>query len=157
MRPDMSKVIVERPRLGGGAPRKGRALDYDDLPSHEGMTSPHRTHWRGKSFNENLSPLRRFLESRVGQYWPKVYAKICENLRPSSTIQQHVRDHVEGFVAVRTVIKDGVIWIHDGRRVHRLDDGWERLYVHPTSHCLLHNNHWRIRRRHTISRRARRS
>ena len=147
MRPDMSKVIVERPRLGGGTSRKGRVRDHEDLPSHEGMASPHRRHWGGKSLNENLSPLRRFLESRVGQYWPKVYAEICENLRPTSTIQQHVRDHVEGFVAVRTVVKDGVIWIHDGGRVHRLDDGLERLYVHPTSHCLLHNKPWRVRRR----------
>ena len=147
MRPDMSKVIVERPRLGGGASRKGRVLDYDDLPSHEGMASPHRRYWGGKSLNENLSPLRRFLESRVGKYWPKVYAEICENLRPSNTIQQHVRDHVEGFVAVRTAIKDGVIWIHDGGRVRRLDAGGERLYVHPTSQCLLRNKHWPGRRR----------
>jgi hypothetical protein len=139
----MSKVIVERPRLGGGASRKGRVLDYDDLPSHEGMASPHRRHWRGKSLNENLSPLRRFLESRVGQYWPKVYAEICENLRPTSTVQQHVRDHLKDFVAVRTSIKDGVIWVHGGWRVHRLDDGSDRLYVHPTSHCLLRNKHWR--------------
>jgi hypothetical protein len=32
MREDMSRVIVERPRLGGGRTRKGRARASDDLP-----------------------------------------------------------------------------------------------------------------------------
>jgi hypothetical protein len=149
----MSKVIVEAPRLGGGSgkhPRPGggskkqRAVVADlEAPLHQGMR---RIHKDRKEFNEHLSPLRRFLESRVGKYWPKVYAEICENLRPSSTVQQHVRDHLEDFVAVRTSIKDGVIWIHDGGRVHRLEEGWNRLYVQPVSRCLLRNKHWTRRR-----------
>ncbi len=144
MRPDMSKVIVERPRLGGGS-KKHRALVAEfDAPLNQGMR---RVHKDRKGFNEHLSPLRRFLESRVGKYWPKVYAEICENLRPSSTVQQHVRDHLEDFVAVRTSVKDGVIWVHDGWRVHQLDEGWERLYVHPVSHCLLRNKRWPGRHR----------
>jgi hypothetical protein len=145
----MSKVIVEAPRLGGGAkkhPRPGggskkqRALVADlEAPLQQGMRRAHKDR---KGFNEHLSPLRRFLESRAGKYWPKVYSEICENLRPSNTVQQHVRDHIEDFVAVRTSIKDDVIWVHGGWRIHRLDDGRERLYVHPVSQCLLRNKHW---------------
>ena len=149
MRPDMSKVIVEAPRLGGGArkhPRPGggskkhRALVADrEAPLHQGMRRAHKDR---KGFNEHLSPLRRFLESRVGKHWPKIYAEICEHLRPSSTVQQHVLDHLDDFVAVRTSIKDGVIWVHDDGHVHRLDEGGVQLYVHPVSRCLLRNKHW---------------
>jgi len=148
----MSKVIVEAPRLGGarkhprpgGGSKKHRALVADlESSLHQGMR---RIHKDRKGFNEHLAPLRRFLESRVGKYWPKVYAEICENLRPSSTVQQHVRDHLEDFVAVRTSVKDGVIWVHGRRRVHRLDEGRGRLYVHPVSHCLLRNKDWTRRR-----------
>jgi len=158
----MSKVIVETPRLGGrprkhprpgGGSKKHRALVADlEAPLQQGMRRAHKDR---KGFNEHLSPLRRFLESRVGKYWPKVYSEICENLRPSSTVQQHVRDHLEDFVAVRTSIRDGVIWVHSRRRVHRLHEGWERLYVHPVSHCLLRNKHWLDRRRAYEKQRAR--
>jgi len=41
MREDMSRVIVERPRLGGGRSRKGRAVALDDLPKQEGMGRRH--------------------------------------------------------------------------------------------------------------------
>jgi len=142
----MFKVIVERPRVGGGKCRKGRRLDHEDLPFQEGMSRPHKLHWRGKSLNENLSPLRRFLESRVGKYWPQVYAEICENLRPSSAVQQHVRDHLADFVATRAFIKDGEIWVHDTSRLCRLygrlcrlDEARTRFFVHPVSGCLMPN------------------
>jgi len=108
MRPDMFKVIVERPRLGGGKCRKGRRLDYDDLPSYEGMGRPSQVRYYWQSLNENLSPLRRFLERRVGRRWDEVYAEICANLRPQSTVQQHVRDHLDDFVDRRVkVAADG--------------------------------------------------
>ncbi len=146
MRPDMFKVIVERPRVGG-RDRLHRALVADlDAPLHQGMTRPYKN---PKRLNENLSPLRRFLESRIGKHWPKVYAEICENLRPSSTVQQHVRDHLADFVATRTFIKDGEIWVHDRRRLCRLDqrlcrldETWSRFFVHPVSGCLMRNKKW---------------
>ncbi len=51
--------------------------------------------------NENLAPLRRYLERQVGRQWDKVYSEIAERLRPTSTVQQHVRDHLSDFVNVR--------------------------------------------------------
>jgi len=98
MRPDMFKVIVERARLGGGVRHRERSRDYDNLPSHEGMRRIHKIRGQWKSLNENLNPLRRFLQRRVGRRWDDVYAEICANLRPQSTVQQHVRDHIDGFV-----------------------------------------------------------
>ena len=99
MRDDMAKVIVERPRRGGGGARKGRSLRFDQLPAHEGMR---RQHARDpKELNENLAPLRRYLERQVGRPWNKIYAEIAERLRADNTVQQHVRDHLSNFVAVK--------------------------------------------------------
>src|SRR5512133_4118455 len=39
MRADMSRVIVERPRRGGGD-RRGRPLPFDDLPQARGHAPP---------------------------------------------------------------------------------------------------------------------
>ena len=100
MRSDMAKVIVERPRRIEGFSRRGRVLAPDDLPSHEGMRAPHVRNWGGKVLNENLAPLRRYLERQVGRKWDKVYAEISAHLRPTSAVQQHVRDHLHDFVAV---------------------------------------------------------
>ena len=100
MRPDMAKVIVERPRRLEGFSRKGRVLPPDDLPSHEGMRLRHVRNWGGKVLNENLAPLRRYLERQVVRPWNKVYAEISAHLRPTSAVQQHVRDHLHHFVAV---------------------------------------------------------
>lgn len=126
MRDDMSRVIVERPRLYGDCPRKGRSAPFDELPSNEGMRRPHSRNQ--KCLNENLSPLRRFLERQAGRPWAKVYSEICRNLRVANAVQQHVRDHIRDFVAL------------DPRRDVR--DAWglspwrQPLYVDPKDGIL---------------------
>lgn len=99
MRSDMSKVIVERPRRGGTCEPKGRRRnrDLEDLPQHESMLGKGRG-WDRKELNENLQPLKRFLGSRVGHPWDKVYSEISEHLRPTNAVQQHVRDHLHNYV-----------------------------------------------------------
>jgi hypothetical protein len=102
MREDMSRVIVERPRLGGGWTKRGRTVPFSELPKCEGMRRPHTRSGMWKALNENLNPLRRYLERQVGRPWDKVYSEIARNLRPDSTVQQHVRDHVPDFVAIKS-------------------------------------------------------
>src|SRR5713226_10677218 len=101
MREDMSRVIVERPRLGGGRTRKGRTRPLEDLPKQEGMQRPHMRSGDWKMLNENLAPLRRYLERQVGRPWDKVYSEIARHLRVDNAVQQHVRDHLSDFVAVK--------------------------------------------------------
>jgi hypothetical protein len=101
MRDDMARVIVERPRIPAYKARKGRQRDLDNLPSHEGMRRGAALRGDRKTLNENLKPLRRYLEKLVGRPWDKVYSEIAEHLRVSSTVQQHVRDHLKDFVAVK--------------------------------------------------------
>src|SRR5258708_30579579 len=98
MRPDMFKVVVERRRRMEGLPRKGRELPDDALPSSQGMRRPHIVGWGGKRLNQNLAPLRRFLGRQVGRPWTKMFAYICEQLQPRTTVQLHARAHIEPFM-----------------------------------------------------------
>lgn len=150
MRNDMAKVIVERPRRAGYATSPGRAVHNPDcMPSKQGMRAPHVRHYGGKELNENLAPLKRFLMSRVGQPWNEVFSEISKNLRVTSTVQAHVRDHVTDFVSVNTSVRDGEIWVH-GYRPERLATSWRALYVDPTDGILKKNPHymsWNRRRK----------
>ena len=141
MRKDMAKVIVERPRRKGYATRAGRPCDVDLLPQGEGMRAPHVRHWGGKELNENLAPLKRFLISRVGEPWDKVFSEISENLRVDSTVQAHVRDHVSDFVDVNCSMRDGEVWVH-AYSVRPLKSSWSQLYVDPEDGILKKNPYY---------------
>lgn len=165
MRRDMSKVIVERPREGSHWKTWRRNGRYDPkriLLDEDGELEVARdrfAHRRaGKSarhakwLNENLAPLRRFLLSRAGHPWSSVWSEICQNLKPTSTVQQHVRDHVEDFVAVRTFLKDERIYFTPRHGAPRpLDDAkWLQpmAYVDPVSDVLCINPHFERYGRH---------
>lgn len=146
MRKDMSKVIVERPRRGravaGMRPGRTRALvDDDGEPIRaKGAKEPRGRAQKTKWLNENLNPLKRYLASQVGRPWRKVYSEISEHLKPSSTVQQHVRDHLIDFVAIKARSEKGVLWA-DTRwgRPMPLSDTSHLYYVHPRTGLLLKN------------------
>lgn len=131
MREDMAKVIVERPRIKPFSNRKGRRQALDDLPKHEGMRRGNAERGDTKRLNENLAPLRRYLESQVGRPWEKVYSEITANLRVDSTVQQYVRGHLRDFVAV-TPRRNMSGW----RLSFRGGLWWQRLYVDPVTGLL---------------------
>ena len=153
MRDDMSEVIIERPRWGSQMKHRRRvrridakaslARDADDLPHQIGMRR-----WallgQTKSLNENLAPLRRYLEGQVDRPWNKVWSEISANLSAASTVQQHVRDHIFDFVAVRSFMQDGAVWLDEryGRAV-ALAETHYRLYVDPRSGLLRRNKHYK--------------
>jgi hypothetical protein len=147
MREDMAKVIVERPRNGRAYAKVTKNTGSRKLPpdlSQIGVAKYYAVTAGRKGLNENLTPLRRYLEAQVGRPWNKVWSEISENLKPSSTIQQHVRDHISDFVAIKTAQRDGVIWTAGrfGGPV-ALKDSWRRLYVDPRTGLLRKNPHWR--------------
>ncbi len=146
MRKDMSKVIVERPRVGraraGLRPGRSRALvDDDGEPiKAKGAREPEGREQKTKHFNEMLSPLKRYLASNAGRPWDKVYSEISAHLKPTSTVQQHVRDHLQDFVAMKTRIKAGVVMVtprFGGERA--LEQDWRLYYVHPRTGLLRKN------------------
>lgn len=144
MRGDMPKVIVERPRRGGGWLRKGRLLPGDDLTlsEFEVRSRDRKRGYHTKELNENLAPLKRFLEKQVGRPWNKVWSEVCANLKPSNTVQQHVRDHIPDFVAIKTSLRDGEVWVHDRFALKLLKESYTKLYVDPKSGLVRRNKHF---------------
>ncbi len=145
MRPDMSEVLIERPRYGHALryPRawtrnRWTTTDDDHGPRVEAMGG----FYREKNFDDHLGPLRRYLQSNVGRPWSKVRSEMAEHLRPASTVQRHVMEHVWGFVIERTWHDEaGVLWGSDPYgRPTIVGGAWSRrsqFYVHPKTGLLL--------------------
>lgn len=109
MRKDMFEIIIERPRYGGRISGKGRygskrRTNPEALPTKEPMWYRGQT----KCLNENLAPLRRFLERRVGRPWNDVWSELREFLSPKSAVQKHVFDHVWDYVEKNPRFIDGI-------------------------------------------------
>lgn len=109
MRSDMPKLLVERPR-GGRRLRHQRVnlrgvRDLDDLPKRLSIAHDNP---RSKWLSENLEPLARLLERRVGMKWDSVYSEIREHVRFDNPIQLHVLQHLWQFVERHVVMIEGV-------------------------------------------------
>ncbi|MCA9663706.1 MAG: hypothetical protein KC486_35585 [Myxococcales bacterium] len=134
MREDMHKVIVERPRCGGSyGPQGGRARMRVRLDPESAPTQGRMRERRTKALNENLAPLRRYIEAQAGRPWDKVYSEIRQRIRATSAVQLHVLQHIDDIVARHVDLVDGVPWTRTGYggavplRPRRL----RRLYVCP--------------------------
>lgn len=139
MRADMAKVIVERPRRYAGYSRKGRRVEFDDLPAHISMRRERLLHGSPKEFNENLAPLRRYLHKQVGRQWSDVYSEICANLRVDSTVQKHVRDHVGDFVELHPEERWITVYRAGGEKERICVSPWRELCVDPADGSLKRN------------------
>jgi hypothetical protein len=113
----MYEVIIERPRGGAGWGRDWQVppwqqLDRDDDGRVDGGPRQRsmRPRSRSKWLSENLAPLRRFLERRVGRPWDEVYSEICAHIAVRSAVQKHVLDHLRGYVERHPVMING--WPH---------------------------------------------
>lgn len=130
----MAKVIVERPRLGGKYSRPGRSpRSMEDLPRKESMKKKHKDR---KTLNENLNPLKRFLKSQVGRPWDDVYSDICENLKVTNTVQQHVRDHIKDFVYTNVEVEGKKVFGTRRYYIARFELRNEDLYICPKTGLL---------------------
>jgi hypothetical protein len=115
MREDMAKVIVERPRHGGGIryprPEKNwrEGGEVSDV-RHEGMRRPWLRKCCAKGLNENLAPLRRYLRSNVGRPWNNVHQEICRQMDLNSAVQLHIWQHLKEYVCMHP-IRSGRNWV----------------------------------------------
>lgn len=111
MRPDMHKVIVERPRPGSRFRfRKGdplRNTQLAELPVNESMKVRHHDR---RCFNENLKPLQRWLSRQVGRPWDRVYSEACQVIKPTSTVKNHVKIHLLEYVCRQVIQVDGLLY-----------------------------------------------
>ena len=136
MREDMFKVIVERPRSGRSWASKSK-LRYDKYEERS-RVSGHRLVMENdgntKHLNENLAPLKRYLQKQIGRRWDDVFSEICARLDTGSTVKMHVREHLDDFILrkVRREV-DGTLWA-TGRwgSPEKLIESWTELYVDPS-------------------------
>jgi hypothetical protein len=149
MREDMFKVIVERPRRVNSNAYKGDGRlfrNQEDGPSRLGMK---RGYDDRKPLNENLAPLKRYLEKQVNRPWDKVHSEIRAAIDARSTVKQHVLQHLDDFVAIQAR------WEEDGKGGHvtvrrghwtnghvRLEESSTELFVHPLTGILLRNRRY---------------
>jgi hypothetical protein len=120
VRPDMAKVLVERPRSGGRCIGKGylktlQRTPIEELPGREGI----KERWRGGSkwLTDLLGPLRRFLRSNVGRPWNLVHSEICVQLRRAFPERENLIRHVYNYVERDVNLVDGVP-CHRGGMLH---------------------------------------
>lgn len=146
MRPDMAKVVTERPRAGLRlkAPKGYKKL-LDKIPLDE---QPHgekiRQKWKGslccKNFTDVLGPIIGYLSSKVGQKWDDVYSEICQNLPKNSTNTLHVREHIEAYVERNIMMINGKPYSADtsfgGFRCLSEIFGPKQFYVDPNTGLL---------------------
>jgi hypothetical protein len=141
VRPDMSKVLVERPRKGGGYGGKGyrkelQRTPVEEMRSREGI----KARWRcgPKYFDDHLGPLRRFLLSNVGRPWDLVYSEICRETRDRFPVREHFLVHVYQYVEKCVILVDGVPCHGEGfgHGTPLRNHGGRYLYVCPKSGLL---------------------
>jgi len=142
MRADMHKVIVERPRWGGGRERHNRRANVplEDRPTRESMRAAHTDR---KCFGENLAPLRRWLRSQVGRPWGDIYSDACSVIKPDSAVRNHIKVHLLEMVERHTFLRNGEAWCFrrgwwnaNEVQVAEIGGSWACFYVHPRSGLL---------------------
>lgn len=116
MRPDMGKVVIERPRRGSsGKSLKTRNVVkirhdgeeyYHEGPLHIGSGSIRHAYnrkLREKNQTDVLGPIRGYLRSRVGKPWNDTWSEICAQLSGRSHPIEHVLGHIKSDVNVHNV------------------------------------------------------
>ncbi|MGO1070260.1 hypothetical protein [Lysobacter sp. CA199] len=137
MRKDMYKVIVERPRRGGFHSSRP-PYDRQDERQRESLAFRHRHD--PKWLNENLRPLERYLERQVGRRWDFVYSQLCARVDRRNTVQQHIHQHIDDFVAVQVTDIDGELHVmQNWGGMIPLTEVRQRLYVDPRNGCVMRN------------------
>lgn len=157
MKADFYEVIIERPRRGSRTGqllrrsnrRTAKLADPESAPLHSSMHSGRQYGWNGKSLNENLRPLERFLAANIGRPWAKVYSEIRENLNLTSAVQYHVVQHL------RWMVYNDVVMSEDGKPMRpagrytagrKLEEIYSSnrgpvFYIHPVNGLLCKAPH----------------
>lgn len=148
----MYEVIIETARKGGGTrrpkgQRKREAKGH--LPKQEGMRRRWSSASEQKFFNDVLGPVRRFLRSRCGRPWNKVYSEICQHVDKRSVAQKHLLTHVWQFVERNVTLVDGVPYVTCGR-MWRPAYRW--FYICPSTGLLKSTEQVRKQQPHEVRR-----
>ncbi len=136
MRQDIYHVIHEAGRSRGshGVKRRLQLVDGESLePVRQSMRRVHLQGY-GKESLLNLSPLRRFIASKVGQPWSKVYAELRQALRQRDPAMTDPMDYLR--VEPNTSMLDGEVVCHSRWGGFHLAEAYCDYYVHPQTGLL---------------------
>lgn len=130
MRKDMIKLVTERERRKSwkGKIKLRVYRDIEDAPDKEPIR---RLYKDKKEFTDNISPLIRYLQSKIGCPWDHVYHEICSSLKIRTSQGNHIRDHVDFLVKENVNIIHGVVYNKHWIKLRPGD-----MYVHPESKLL---------------------
>ncbi len=138
MRQDMRHLLVDRGSTRTYEPKNRIKQKVEDDPEYQGVK--YLPHWQdrnpSKYFNDYLAPLRRYLKKQVGRYWDEVYSEIRAVVKPNSTTNIHVYQHLDREVEKHVKYIDG--------EPYSLDNGYpiRSLYVCPDSGILKAAPRW---------------
>jgi hypothetical protein len=155
MREDMKFVVNERGRYTNRYNMRAnrRQIRKDIQQAMDGEDHPEcavsmRSHLRNRGYEGiqrhlHYAPLIRFLKSRVGQPWDKVFSEIKEVFTDEAS--QRALRCIHWNVVLNTSIRDGVVYL-DEAPLSRTSISI--MYVHPTTGLLccapgLTRNWWR--------------
>lgn len=145
MRPDMSKVVTERPRSGSrhapslktGATIHRDQYDADDHGPTRHPVSAHRQHgWDAKEFSDLIGPLRKYLYKQVGRPWDKIYSELSANLDKRSLSGRHIWTHVLQEVQTHVMEINGQCYEKPRQYSSGVLHTVAGLYVHPRTRLL---------------------
>lgn len=150
MRPDMAKVITERPRSHRYGAIKGRRrakeiTHLEQLPFRQSTARRRRPYGTEKQLTDLLGPLEGFLRSNCGRPWDKVYSEIRRNISVRRQVDMHILDHVGWMVEKDIEIVDGLPY-RKTRGPWSNDVIGSEFFVHPRTGLLLENREARNRR-----------
>jgi hypothetical protein len=122
MRSDMARVLVCTHKQGARKNGKARRIRNQDVialrrsPPSEDCEPIGRLPMRPvkgypKEPGENLTPLWRYLFSRVGRPWDATYSEIRRVCSPNGTVAAHIYQHLYQFVRMDVTVVDGVPYI----------------------------------------------
>lgn len=115
----------------------------DQLPRCEGMKRLHGV--GGKYLNGRNGPLKRWLRSRSGYHWDKVFSEAAQVFKLDDFVRRQMRIKLLDMVERNTFMRDGEVWCckpNSWRReqevpVQELRSRRDVFYVHPESGVLL--------------------
>jgi len=110
---------------------------YAHAPMHESIRYKHGG--GTKYFNDNLEPMKRFLNSRVGKNWNKVHGSLCNQLSKKTVPGLHVFNHLYDFVYEKTFAEGKKIFYTRFGQYQELisTEKWPKFYVNHKTGQLM--------------------
>mgnify|MGYP003582218477 CR=1 FL=1 len=151
MRKDLNKLLCEEERYGSSRSfkevRRKKVFQADEefQAGRESMKKRHVVSGNEKMFGEHLSPLYGIVRKNVGRKWDDVYSELAEVFDFRSVINDHILQHLWGYVERYAYVDDGVIMVRGrySRGAEQLELSSTEFYIHPTTGVLCKNEQYK--------------